>query len=181
MRSAMICHLSRAERAVRISCSFLEPGVRCMRHFVCRHGARVLLIRRGVTQWLPGRRTMSNLGTGLALAILGAWLGAVACTSDNAHSCEKDGVWITTETPWTCNDGCNSCGCKDGSGITTQIACLSPPGPAAGKFECRERVGTEWHTHGTMWTCEDGCSACSCDDGKLSVDAATCGAAGAVN
>lgn len=107
---------------------------------------------------------------GLVLAAL------VACGDDDGpRRCEDGARTYDSGEQWTCSDGCNGCSCDDGAVTSTAIACVGPPGEAAGKLSCADdgRV----HAHGMSWPCA--CGTCTCEDGrKVSTGNALCGAAG---
>lgn len=104
----------------------------------------------------------------LASLLFSSW----SCTDDcidGDRSYENGAVW-------TCSDGCNTCGCKDGQVTTTSAACIGPPGPAAGKLSCEDT--NYWHRHGECWSCrDDGGDVCRCRDGRLTRSADACSAA----
>ena len=110
--------------------------------------------------------------TWAALAFVGALVGSAVGCGSNADTCQIAGRTVSEGQQLTCVDGCNTCLCKSGQPTSTAIGCTGAPGPAAGKFQCKE--GGTWHPHGTSWTCADGCSSCSCDDGKVSTQAEAC-------
>jgi hypothetical protein len=89
-----------------------------------------------------------------------------------AQTCREGARTYGDGANWTCSDGCNICGCRDGVVGSTLKGCETPPGPAAGKLKCEE--GNFWHTHGEIWKCSDGCDACGCDDGRLTREPAEC-------
>jgi hypothetical protein len=95
---------------------------------------------------------------GLALGLAAA-LGCAGCDG----SCEGVGRTYEDGDHWTCSDGCNGCSCNTGTITSTAALCSDPPGPAAGKLQCFDRV---WHEHGEIWTCPDG-TECTCVDGTI--------------
>ena len=97
-------------------------------------------------------------------AVVGLSLSLLACEGSVGASCDDGERTYRDGAQWTCKDGCNNCGCSDGSVLTTAIGCSEPPGPAAGKLKCEEAGA--WHTHGDSWTTKAGCEL-SCDDGEL--------------
>jgi hypothetical protein len=108
---------------------------------------------------------------GLSVLVLGGCEEAPA-------SCEDGDRTYADGAHWTCSDGCNFCGCSDGSVTTTAIGCPEPPGPAAGKLQCHSEADDFWYTHGDTWAC-DGCSTCSCSDGETLVEERACSEGGA--
>jgi hypothetical protein len=96
---------------------------------------------------------------------LGVLVGAVTLVSGcNSGECQDGGRTYEDGQSWTCGDGCNTCGCRDGEVSQTAIACFEPNVSAAGKLKCFD--DDVWHMHGDTWTTDSGCTH-SCDDGQL--------------
>jgi hypothetical protein len=95
--------------------------------------------------------------------VMVGFLGLVFAACDG--SCEDAGRTFDEGDQWTCSDGCNYCGCTDGTITSTAMGCPEPAGEAAGKLVCQD---DGVHRHGESWDCDEGCSVCSCDDGRVS-------------
>lgn len=96
---------------------------------------------------------------------------------DSPASCEDGDRSYPDGAHWTCSDGCNFCGCNDGSVSTTAILCPTLPGPAAGKLQCESKEDSFWYVHGDTWTCGD-CDTCTCSDGETLVQEGVCNEGG---
>lgn len=68
-------------------------------------------------------------------------------------TCEMDGEIYQAGESFPCSDGCNTCSCEFGGGISsTLMACMNG---------CMDENGL-WHNLGESWPATDGCNTCEC-------------------
>ena len=114
-----------------------------------------------------GKDNMSYNNTCLAscASVEVACYGKCPCT---AKSCEDSiGTHLDGES-WQCEDGCNTCFCRNGLISSTRKLC-----PVLNTSKSCI-VATISHLDGESWLCEDGCNTCFCTNGVVSSTMKNC-------